>query len=514
MSNEKTRNGIMFKTLKPIVFWPPFTLLIISAIYSITAQEEFLGITTDCNQWILKNFGNVFSWSAFLFVLLLLVIYFSPLAKVKIGGKNATPLLSKWKWFSITLCTTIATGILFWGTAEPLYHYHTPPVGLGFEAASAESRDFAISTLLMHWTFTPYAIYAMVALLFALSYYNHKQPFSLGALLYPVFGKYLNPKISQIVDAICLYCLVAGMAASLGTGILIISGGLHQLFSLNETTFSMGLIAMAIVGTFVLSSVSGLQKGIKTLSDYNIKILIGLILLTLVFGPTGEIIAYAWGGLKDFAINFVPRSTGIGSNIESSWSQSWTVFYWANWMAWAPISALFLGRISRGYTVRQVIHFNLIFPALFSLLWMAIFSTTSIHMDLTNDFALYGTLQESGPQNVIFSLAKFFPLAKVVSVVFLFVAFLSYVTAADSNTSAMSSISNEGIVPENPESPIWTKITWGTLIGMVAWVMVSSSGIDGIKQLSNLGGFPALFLIILVAIGLSRMVLKSFIKRS
>ena len=159
-----------------------------------------------------------FSISTFLFLLICIWTYFSKLGSIRIGGSEAKPILNRWRWFSITLTTTIAIGILFWATAEPLYHLYAPPSGMA-EPESKDAARFAMSTMFLHWTFTPYGIYTLAGLVFALVYYNLRQPFSLGSMLYPLTGKTLSPKVSDWVDAVCLYSLVAGMAASLGAGI-------------------------------------------------------------------------------------------------------------------------------------------------------------------------------------------------------------------------------------------------------------------------------------------------------
>lgn len=500
------------KSLNHKVFWIPFFLVLLSLFFSILDQDLFLKKTTAANNWILDNFGILFSWSTFVFLVLLLIIYFSPLGNVRIGGKDAQPILTKWKWFSITICTTIATGILFWGTAEPLMHMHTPPSGLNFEKASPAAQDFAMSTMFMHWSFSPYAIYTVGGLLFALCFYNFKQKFSLGSLFYPLREKSVEGNLAHGIDAICLYSLVAGMAASLGTGMLTLSGGFNSIFGMEQTTLLLGLIGLTIVATFILSSISGLQKGIQILSDINIKIFIGLAAFIFLMGPTSEMLSLGWGGLKDYIFNFIPRSLSLGNEIDAGWRNSWTTFYFANWMAWAPISTLFLGFLAKGYTVRTFIHFNWIFPSLFSLFWMIIFSGTTMSIDLSEGttFPLNQVIIDEGYQGVIFGLLNYLPLKNIVSVVFLIAIFLSFVTAADSNTSAMSNISNHGISPEQPDSPLFTKIIWGVLIGGISFVMVSSTGIDGVRMLSNLGGFPALWLFMFVGLSLGRLVWKSY----
>lgn len=496
------------KDLKLTIFIPPFVFLILTTVYSLVANEAFIRTATQIKAWILHNFDWLFSWSTFAFVVILTIIYFSPLAKIKIGGQNATPILTKWRWFAIIIGTTTAVGLLFWGTAEPLYHLHTPPKSLGLEPGSSEAATFALSTLFMHWTLSPYAIYTLGGLLFALVYYNLNQPFSLGALLYPLLGSKAYGTLGNTIDSICLYCLVIGMATSLGTGILMISGGLNRIVDIPSSDVIMGLITLSIVVTFIVSAISGLMKGIRILSDFNTKAFIFLVFLIFIIGPTMVILKDAPAGLADYFYHFVSRSTNINSNIDQSWQQDWTVFYFAVWMAWMPISALFLGRLAVGYTVRQFIHFNLLLPAAFSGLWMLVFSSTSLHMDrIGADNPLYTILQNEGTESVSFAILEGFPLGNLIGIAFIFIAFLAYVTAADSNTSAMSAICTKGINPDKPESPMFIKILWGSIIGIIAWVMVASEGIEGLRILAILGGFPALFLVIFIGIGVLRIVI-------
>jgi choline-glycine betaine transporter len=257
----------MLNSLNLRVFLPPFLLLVASLVLSIVYEESFLGFVSQLNSGILKHFDWLFSWATFSFFLLILVIYFTPFGRVRIGGKDAKPLLSKWKWFSISLCTTIATGILFWGTAEPIYHLNSVPNGLDIENGSLEAAKFSMSTMFMHWTLTPYSIYTVASLLFAFSFYNLKRNFNLGALIFPAFGKPIHLNLLGLINSIGLFALVAGMAASLGTGILTISGGLNALFDFPQSGWlNFGIMAF-IVAAFIISASSGLQKGIQLLSS-------------------------------------------------------------------------------------------------------------------------------------------------------------------------------------------------------------------------------------------------------
>lgn len=497
------------KSLDPKVFFPPLIFLLLTIGYSLIDSEGFLLSAQAANQWILDNFGGLFSWSTFSFVLVVIAIYFSPLGRMKIGGKDAVPILNKWRWFAITLTTTIATGILFWGTAEPLYHLNAPPEGLGLEPGSGEAAIFSMSTMLMHWTITPYALYTLAGLVFAISYYNRKQPFSLGAMLHPLLGERSKGPISKVIDVVSLYGLVAGMAASLGTGMLSISGGLDKTLGIPQSTLMIGLVGMIIVVTFIISSATGLMKGIRILSVLNTRAFIALGIFVLITGPTLYMFQTGGEGLLDYLANFFPRSLSLDSGIDPEWEGSWTIFYWANWLAWAPITALFLGNLSVGYTVRQYIHFNLLLPSLFGGLWMLIFSGTAMQIDITGG-GLHEVMQAGGEEQVIFAILDVLPFGKVISIVFVLIMFVSFVTAADSNTSAMSGISTKGISPDTPEAPFLIKMIWGIIIGAISFVMVTTAGTDGIKMISVLGGFPALFLLILVAAGAVKMMWESY----
>ena len=201
-------------------------------------------------------------------------------------------------------------------------------------------------------------------------------------------------------------------------------------------------------------------------------------------------------------VNFIPRSINFGTILDSSWMEDWTLFYLANWFAWAPVASLFLGRIARGYTVRQFINFNLIAPSLFAILWMTIFGGSTLHLNELLDNALYFLMEKKGEEVVMYQLLESLPLGIIMSAFTLFLVFLSYVTAADSNISAMSSISSKLPEGTDAEPPTYIKIVWGTLIGIITYIMLSSAGVEGIRLLCILGGFPALFIVLLAACSL------------
>ena len=512
--------------LRPFVFWPPFLVLILVCLVSLIDPQAMIAGIAGLNSGMMGTLGWLFSVGALVFFLLCLAVFVSPLGKIRIGGKQAVPLFTRWRWFAITLCTTIATGILFWGTAEPLFHLHAPPPSLGLSPNSHEAATFAVSTMYMHWSLIPYGIYTLAGLMFALCYHNLRQPFSLGSMLYPIFEGRVPRSVDTWIDALCLFCLVAGMAASLGAGILIVSGGMTQMLGIPHNILTTGLVALAIVASFVASAASGLLRGIRILSEINVSVFIVLGVFMFLAGPTTYLLTFGLEALGEFLTHFFQRSLIGTITPDKEWAKSWTIFNWTNWLAWTPITALFLGRIARGYTVRQFIVFNLFLPALFACVWIMVFSVSAIYFDFQSpDSPLYAVLnQEGGASQVVFSILAQLPFAKITSFIFLATAFLSYVTAADSNTTAMSGISvhRKGTPADSPptdahisdEPPLYVKIAWGTLIGLISWIMVSFSGegkdkgLEGVKILSNLGGFPALILMLFVAWGMVKLMLN------
>lgn len=488
--------------LKPLVFFPPFLCFFLCLLQALGGGSGLFVSLSQAQDWVLTHLSPLFTWGTFALVIACGVTFVSPLGKVRIGGENAKPLLNRWRWFAVTLCTTVAVGILFWGTAEPLFHFHEP--AQFFKGINVDEKiRFSLSSLFMHWSITPYAIYTLPALVFALTYYNLKKPFSLAAPLSPIFGDKVQGRVGEIIDSICLFALVAGMSASLGTGILTLSGGIRYLTGISQSGLLLAFILLAVVVAFVLSAITGLTRGIRILSEINAITFFILCLFVLCVGPTRFIFSNGIAAFVDYLTSFVPRSiySGVSAEVDP-WAKSWTLFYWCNWLSWAPITALFLGRIGYGYTVREFIFTNLVLPALFACVWMSVFGGWALEADLASSGAVFQTIKTSGVEAALYALFGSLGVPQLIKIgaitLVVITAFLAYVTSAEANTSAMAAISTEGISPESPEAPILVKVIWGICIGLTAWVMVMRQGVDGIKTISVLGGVPCLFLILLI----------------
>jgi len=472
-------------------------------ILSFTNKENFVSITSSANSWVITNLGWLFSLAGLLMVAGCVIAYFSPLGKVRIGGENAKPMLKFSSWFAITLTTTIAT-LTFWSIVEPVYHLSSPPVSLGIDPNSSEAALFSLSTLFLHWTITPYAIYSVPAIVFAFSYYNMKKSYSLSSTISPLFKNKISERTSAIIDSICLYTLALGMAASMGTSILTLSGGINFLTGIKSTPMLWAVVAGLVTLTFIISATTGLMKGIRILSNINMRAFFIILLFVFIAGPTTYILNISTESLGVYFTQFFQKSLFTGAAGNDPWPQSWTTFYWASWFAWALILSLFLGRIAYGYRVKTVVLVNFILPALFGTIWMSIFGGTAISLE-TATSALSSSMASGGPESVIYAFFSALPWSTMIIPFFIFIFFITFVTACDSNIAAMSGISSKGISLENPEAGTMIKVVWGITVSMISWIMISFASLDGVKMLNNLGGVPALFLELLVFASLMKI---------
>ncbi|PAB60092.1 BCCT family transporter [Anaeromicrobium sediminis] len=503
--NYLIKGGIIIRKsegnrIKPIVFFPAFILLVISVVLSFVNYESFLKVTTIAKNFMTIQCGWMFSLAGVACLVVVTLAYFSPLANVKIGGPDAKPLLKKSSWFSITLCTTIAAGILFWGTAEPIWHIAYPPKGI--EPMSPASAKFAMETLFLHWTFIPYAFYAVPTIVFAFAYYNMNRSFSVGSEMSPIIPKHHQHKFNTMVDAIILFAVAAAISASFGTSVMNMGGGINALFGIDNNKALWIVITLIGTTAFIISSGTGLFKGIKILSDLNVYLYYIIIAAIVFLGPTVYMFSLGTESFGGFLSGFFDKALFTGAAANDTWATGWTTFYWSNWMAWAPVTAVFLARISYGYTVKEVITMNFIIPSAFSAIWMTVLGGTSINLQMSGKVDILAIMNDQGSAAAGYAVLGSLPFSELLIGIYLIAVIISFTTATDSTTNAMASICTSGITEGAQEAPLYIKVTWGVIVGAVALIFIATLGIDGIKMLSYLGGFPALFLGVLSIISL------------
>ncbi|MCD7821911.1 MAG: BCCT family transporter [Clostridiales bacterium] len=478
------------KKIKWAIFLPPWLIIVAILIVSCVSYTAFETAMSTAQTFIVTNFQWLFNSTTTLAVVLMVVSYFAPISKVRFGGSKCRPMMSYTNYVWIILCTIMAAGILLWACAEPMYHITAPPTNITEGAYSGASIRWAMQTLFLEWTFSPMAIYGLPALLFAFVFFNMKRRFAIGSMLVPTLGDRWATKLTPVVDCICLFCLVCGMAASMGSGVLLLSGGITSLTGIPNGTYLYIICGMAIVVAVIASAASGVMNGIRILSTINSRIYMVMGLFILLCGPTAYILDLTVESFGGFLTNFFQMGLWTSAAEGDGWSRWWPSFYMCCWLAWMPITAVFLGKISKGYTVRETINVIFFIPALFSAVWIGLFSGTAINFELAG-YGIYDAMVAGGTEAATYAVLQNLPLSIITIPLFLLIVFVSFVTAADSNTNAMAGLCTEGLTVDDTESPIILKIVWGATLGVLCLVAVCGNGIDGIKELCNVGGFPA-----------------------
>ena len=480
------------------VLIPPWIVVISVLILNLLDYDSFLLVMNSTIGWILKNFAWMFNSITLVTVILVVIAYVSPIGNVRFGGSQARPIVSYRNYIWIVLCTIMGAGLMLWACAEPILHIHNPPANVTAGALSGDAVLWAMETIFLEWSFTPMALYALPTVLFAFVFYNMHKDFSIGSMLYPLLKKRVTVRWNNLIDTVCLFCLCLGMASTLGSGILLIVEGVSRITNgtIQMNVGSWSICGAIIIVGFILSAASGLRRGIKHLSTINSWFYLVLGFFVFLAGPTSYILNLCAESFGGFLSDFFKLSLWTSTSWGDGWSLWWPQFYWCIGLSWMPVSAVFLGKISKGYTVRETLKAIFVIPSLFSIIWTALFSGSSIWMEFQGA-GIYDAIEASGVAAAAYNVLEQLPMGAIILPLFLLTAFISYITAADSNVHAMASLCTNELNEDGAESPIFLKAFWGLTIGGICLIMLTSFNIDGMKMLANIGGFFASFLMIL-----------------
>lgn len=493
------------------VFYPPAILLGLALLIGIISPEGFAIGANAALKFTLDYFGWLYLLGTFIFFAFVLFVTVSPIGKVKLGGPDAKPELSLWNWWAIALCAGIAIGIVFWGVAEPLYHYYGPPSIAGVEAQSPGSAVAALQIAYLHWSFHPYAIYSVIGLAIAFAVYNLKQPFRVSSALYPIIGEQVHGFLGKTVDSISIFAITGGVVTSLGLGTMQLAGGLKYLIGITPNNFIYLIIIAVVTACYTISSYTGLHRGIRILSNYNAQIFIGLMIFIFLFGPTKFLLDLGVQAFGSYIQNIVPMSFwadpyGVGQG----WNGGWTIFYWAWWLAFAPIVGMFLARISYGRTIREFLLVNVTAPALFGILWFTTFGGAAIYLDSFKKAGIMEAINSNGVEVALYALFGNFPLSFItVPVAFITIA-ISFITLADSMTSTVATMTTKNLISDEP--PAGMKIFWGVVMGGLTILFLIISGAGGTKALQTSSIVAALPIVFLELAALVALILAFYNK--
>ncbi|MBM7367410.1 choline BCCT transporter BetT [Gordonia hydrophobica] len=469
-------------------------------IWALIDQEGADRIIGTAVSWVSRELGWFYILLAAGVLAFVIWAAVSKVGRVKLGPDHAKPAYSVFSWTAMLFAAGIGIDLMFFSVSEPVTQRAMPPQGDG---ATFEATRQAVVWALFHYGLIGWGLYALIGMALAYFAYRYNQPLSLRSALRPIFGDRVNGLLGDSVDIAALLGAIFGLATSLGIGVAQLNVGLDELFGIAQSTWAQaGLIALAVL-IATLSAVSGVDKGVKRLSEINVLVALGLMLFVLIFGATTFLMNGLVQNTGDF-ISMFPSMVldTMAYDHPDEWMASWTLFFWAWWIAWAPFVGLFLARISRGRTIRQFVSGTLIIPFLFILVWISIFGNSALDVVLGGNTEFEQTAINE-PEKAFYALLDQYPAAPVLIVVATFTGLLFYVTSADSGALVMSHFSSR-ISDNESDGPRWARIFWAAATGLLTLAMLMIGGINTLQQATVIMGLPFAVVVLLMMLGLFR----------
>jgi len=469
--------------------------IVIGIIVAIGAifPTKFGDVTSDISSWISTYFGWYYMIITIGMVFFCVFIIFSPIGKLKLGRPQDKPEFNTVSWFAMLFSAGMGIGLVFYGAAEPMSHYLSPPTASPeTKAAMTES----MRSTFLHWGFHAWGIYGVVALALAYAQFRKGEPGLLSKTLRPLLGDKVDGPIGTIIDVLSVFATVVGVAVSLGMGALQINGGLEYLFGVPNNIVVQGIIIIIVTILFLASAWSGLSKGIQYLSNTNLVLASLLLIVTLILGPTILILNMFTSSTGALFDSFLFNSFDVAplSEQKNTWLNSWTLYYWGWWMSWSPFVGIFIARVSRGRSIREFILGVMLVPTIISFIWFSVFGVTGIEVGkkapevfkMSTETQLFGVFNEM-------------PMGIALSILALALVCIFFVTSADSATFVLGMQTTHGSL--NPSGMV--KVIWGIAQSLIAFVLLLSGGDTGLNALQSaaiISAFPFSFIIILMII--------------
>ncbi|MDJ0021749.1 MULTISPECIES: choline BCCT transporter BetT [Pantoea] len=470
-----------------------FILVAFAALFPEQADTQLTALQTSL-------FANA-SWFYILAVALILltVIYLgiSRYGDIKLGPDHAEPDFSYHSWFAMLFSAGMGIGLMFFGVAEPVMHYMAPPSG---EPETVNAAREALRITFFHWGLHAWSIYAIVALILAFFSYRHGLPLTLRSALYPIIGNRIYGWMGHAVDIFAVIGTVLGVATSLGYGVLQVNAGLNHLFGLPVSATMQVILIVVITALATLSVVSGLDKGIRILSEINLGLAVLLLILVGTLGPTVLLLKSFVENTGGYLSELVTKTFNLYAYEpkSSKWLGGWTLFYWGWWLAWSPFVGMFIARVSRGRTIREFVTGVLFVPAGFTLLWMTFFGNSAIWMIMQHGATDLAQTVMSDQTLALFNFLEHFPFSFALSCIAVAMVVVFFVTSADSGAMVVDTLASGG----TDQTPVWQRIFWSALMGVVAITLLLAGGMKALQVVTIASALPFAIILLMSMYGL------------
>lgn len=484
-----------------MVFYISVGILLLLVLFGVFVPDSLESVTANVQAFITDKFGWYYLILVSFIVIVCLYFLISPLGRIKLGKQDDKPEFSRPTWFAMLFSAGMGIGLVFWGAAEPIYHY---AVGspTGGEVGTDQAIRNAMRYTYFHWGIHAWAIYGIVALVLAYFNFRHGEPGLISATLKPILGEHTQKAAGKIIDILSVVATVIGVATTLGFGAVQINGGLSYLFGIPVSITVQFIIVVIVTVLFMISAWSGLGKGIKILSNANMILAAVLFLLTFFLGPSLFILNLFTNTLGSYLQNLPGMSLRIAPlNPEvREWINGWTIFYWAWWIAWAPFVGIFIARVSKGRTIREFVFGVLLVPSLIGFIWFATFGGTAMLQEHNG----VAKISELATEEALFGVFSNFPMGAVLSVIAILLICTFFITSADSGTYVLGMMTTNG--SHHPGNKI--KMVWGILLAAISLVLLYSGGLQALQNTMIAAALPFSVIMALMTFSLIKALQK------
>jgi choline/glycine/proline betaine transport protein len=489
----------------PRVFVPAAALLLVFLALGAIMPERLGEVISAANGSVVTDLGWWYVLIVTGFVGFAVWLALSPMGSIRLGEDDDEPEFGLRSWFAMLFAAGMGIGLVFWGVAEPLNHFASPPPGVGGDQANI--ARVAMDITYLHWGLHAWAIYVVVGLAMAYAVHRKGRPVSIRWALEPLLGKRVTGVWGDVIDVIAIVGTIFGVATSLGFGVSQVGAGLAYRGVIGSaTTTVLVVLIVSITLVAMISVVTGIEKGIRYLSNINMGLAGLLMLAVLTFGPTVFLLSDFVQQIGSYLQSFLRLSFNTYSfrgEEGQAWLGGWTTYYWGWWMSWAPFVGVFIARISRGRTVREFISGVLLVPSLLTFLWFAIMGGAGIHRELFGGGGLVAEDGSVSTDTALFQLLDAFPLAGLLSWVAIFLIVIFFVTSSDSGSYVVDMIASGG----DPTPPVWSRAFWAGLEGLIAAVLLVAGGLAALQTMAILVALPFSIVMVLMVIATAKVLM-------
>lgn len=483
-----------------ITFYITMGLIILAVGYGALMPESFETITTTIKSFVASTFGWYYLLLMTFMLALSLFFIFSPYGKVRLGKDTDRPQFTTVTWISMLFSAGMGIGLVFYGAAEPLSHFAINPATADPNTDAAFKEAFRET--FFHWGFHVWAMYGVVALSLAFFQFRKGEPALVSVTLKPIFGERMKGPLGILIDVLAVFATAFGVSTSLGLGAIQINAGLNYLFNVTIGIFPQIIIIAIVTVLFLASAWSGLSKGIKYLSNTNLVLALALLGFVIILGPTlfiFDVFTDSFGGYLSNLVQMSFRTSPLNAN-NRDWLNTWTLFYWAWWISWAPFVSMFIARVSKGRTIREFIIGVLVAPTFLGAIWFSAFGTTAIDMQKRG----VADLAQASTELTIFQMFHSMPLSAIISIFAVVLIASFFITSADSATFVLGMLSTNGsLTPPNK-----VKLAWGITLSVIAVILLSVGGLNALQNTIIIAALPFSFVMLFMIASLI-MALKS-----